>query len=164
MVQEDQGAVVASLLALAGGDSVLYDNIHPTTFGTMLMGYSWAKAIASHVSSAKNSKGFTTLPKHIFVGTAGDTARPQYTVEAGTFSLMWYLSRNTETWANGTLVGTLPTRFRPAQQLLITGVCTDASTVPLATAHIKISDDGAIRVYNIDPATVFLSFSASWRI
>lgn len=167
MVVEDQGAVVASLLAYANGDPVLFDNIHPTIYGTMLMGYSWAKAIAAHMGNSKSGRenASTLMDRAWFVGAAGTTATPRYTVREGVLQTLWYLSRNSESWADGTTIGTLPPRLRPGFEIVFPVVCVDASTIPVVgAAYVKIGSNGVMKVYGIAAAAIFISFNASWRI
>jgi lysophospholipase L1-like esterase len=163
-VLEDEGAVIASLLGLAGADQLLVDNIHPTVYGSMLMGYSWAKALAAHITAAPVDIVPATFMETAWFTNAPGTV-PSYTARDGVFTTMGYLSIDAATWVNGSVVATLPKRLRPPAPVNQVVQCFNSSVAPLAgPALIQIGVDGTIRVYLLVTGTAFISFSGNWRI
>jgi lysophospholipase L1-like esterase len=175
---EDMGAVVASLLAMKTspwGDQVVADNIHPTAWGSMLLGYGWAKGIAAHLTQAQEqdlasgSVAAIPLGAPYFTGGVGVTSTPQYSVVGSTFHLSWYLSRDGVSLADDTLVGTLPKRLRPPVDVFapLVNVGAAPTLTPIAATPAgfwKISADGKIRVYGVAGSPTFMGISASWKI
>lgn len=166
MVIEDEGAVIASLLTLAGADPVVCDNIHPTVYGSMLMGYSWAKAIAAHIVGGVSDIAVTTfMDAAWFINPTNPTTVPSYTINGGNFIPVGYLSKGASAWANATVLGALPRRFWPANTIVQSVTCSDSGGQPLASSScITVDAGGVMRIYNIPASTAFVSFSGNWRI
>lgn len=171
---EDMGAVVASLLSMKTspwGDQVVYDNIHPTTWGTMLLGYGWAKAVSAHATGAAEhdfADGVLAVPLPVAYasGSVGATSMPRYTVDNGTFSLSYYLSVNGASLPDNTTVIYLPKRLWPKADVfgVLSNVGPTLDPVSAAPGMIKISTDGAVRVYGVAGSPTFLGISASWKV
>lgn len=165
-VIEDEGAVIASLLTLAGADPILCDNIHPTVYGSMLMGYSWAKSVAAHIAG-----GASDLPASIFMDRAWFTnpvsplTVPDYTYANGWLSIGGFLSRDAATWANGQLLFTMPKRFWPTRLLVFPVTCFDAGVLTIVGSPcITIDAIGQVKINNIPALTAFVALSGGWRI
>lgn len=166
MVIEDEGAVIASLLTLAGADPVLSDNIHPTVYGSMLMGYSWAKAVAAHIAGGATDLVASTFMDHAwFTNPVNPATVPSYTTSGGFFDQSGFLSKGASAWADGDVLGTLPKRFWPANTRVHPVKCFDAGVLGLAGAPwINVDNAGIIRIYGVPATTAFVAFSGNWRI
>ena len=163
-VVEDQGAVLASLLANPSVDPVVQDNIHPTAYGQMAMGMSYAKAIIAHMTGYLHHRN-TEMPAHWFnLGIASST-RPVYDDKDGAFSVSYFFSRNGVSIPDGTVIASLPLRFRPLKTTVVPVYnFTSNPTVPTANpfGFIQFGDDGTVRAYNIDATAELIAVSADW--
>lgn len=165
-VVEDEGAVLASLLG-TDLDPVVSDNIHPTAYGQMVMGYSFAKSILGHATGSDRRGGLVQSPKDWWSGAVGTTTTPYYTAKGSLIAWSWFISTDGVTVNDGDQIGTLPPRFRPERDLYVSAVNTSAgSDTPTANpnALLRFSADGSVRAYNVDPAAVFVSFSATYEV
>ncbi|EPL7036143.1 hypothetical protein JX819_000960 [Citrobacter farmeri] len=178
MGQSAMGQVIPQLLTMAS-DPVVMDNIHPSIFGSMQMGMSWARAVIADMTRA-NKKGtwlksgsgaggigVCALPKRYLIANAGSTAVPRYTVDAdGSLCTLSYYIRQDATWGNDAVVGTLPERLRPMTDQSFVVQPRDSSTVPVAgaIATVIISRSGDIRVIGMPSAAWFLPIGVTYRI
>ncbi|WP_024608311.1 phage tail protein [Pseudoalteromonas sp. TAB23] len=165
-VVEDQGAVVAALLDTEL-DPILSDNIHPSAFGKMLMGYSFAKSIIGHATGSDSKGGLVKSPSDWWTGEAGKTAAPLYKASAENIHWSWFLSTDNETFSNGDLIGKLPRRFWPENDFYAQAInTTSASDIPTEqpNAILHFSKEGHIKVFNVDPAAVYISFNTFYEL
>ncbi|MFW5408252.1 hypothetical protein B7L51_006460 [Pectobacterium brasiliense] len=181
MSHDAYGLVTPRLLAPGRSlvDPVMMDNIHQTVFGSMLMGMSWARAIAAWFTKSgrdglrkretvnAGKTGYIHLPARYFTA-GGASATPYYTVnqDGKSVTLSYYLSRDNNTWAADQTLGALPERLRPVtDQAFATQPC-GAGLVPIsgAIAMVHILKDGTVKVMGASSATVFLPFSITYAI
>lgn len=184
MSHDAYGLVTPRLLAAGRElvDPVMMDNIHQTVFGSMLMGMSWARAIAAYFTKSgrdgllkstaigAGKTGYLHLPARYFTA-GGASATPYYTVsqDGKSVTLSYYLSRDSNTWVADQTLGVLPERLRPVtDQAFATQPCA-AGLVPIsgAIAMVHILKDGTVKVMGAPSATVatvFLPFSITYAI
>lgn len=168
MTFEDMGAVVASLLANkaadAWGDQVVYDNIHPTAWGTMLQGYGWAKAVAAHLTHARRDFPATIAVPSWFSGGTGAASTPRYKVKDSVIHWSWYLSTG-GALADGTLVATLPPRLRPSADVIASAPSVTVALAPLSAAtFLKIATNGEVRVYGAHASAINIAWACAWAL
>jgi hypothetical protein len=174
---ENMGAVVAPLLQMKTspwGDQIVYDNIHPTKWGTALLGLGWARVITAHATSATEEDlpagtvEAIPLPASYFDGAGGLglSSTPQYTVDGRTLEIAWYLSKTAVAIADGTVVGTLPPRLRPRTNVVTPLINFGAALAAVAAApgYWTIDPTGVIKVYGVNAGAVFMSISTGWKI
>ena len=166
-VLEDEGAVLAEWLSIPDADPIVQDNIHPTAYGQMVMGMSYAKAIIGHLNDFSFDNKGVFMPKYWFNSGIGASQSPLMKINNGQVTTEWFYTRDGATINNGDTIATLPERFRPAKSFFVAAINTTAnpdilSAIPMG--QIQIKDSGDIKAYNVDPAAVFISFNASWSI
>nr|OYN49477.1 hypothetical protein B7L51_19615 [Pectobacterium carotovorum] len=184
MSHDAYGLVTPRLLApnRALVDPIMMDNIHQTIFGSMLMGMSWARAIAAYFTKSgrdgllksssvgAGSTGYLRLPARYF-SAGGTLSTPYYTVggDGKSITISYYLSRDSNTWVADQTLGVLPERLRPVtDQAFATQPC-GTGLVPIAgaIAMLHILKDGTVKVMGAPSATVptvFLPFSITYAI
>ncbi|GLY59646.1 hypothetical protein Pcaca05_05040 [Pectobacterium carotovorum subsp. carotovorum] len=163
-------------------DPIMMDNIHQTVFGSMLMGMSWARAIAAYFTKSgrdgllksatvgAGKTGYLHLPARYFTN-GGTASTPYYTVsqDGKSVTLSYYLSRDSNTWVANQTLGVLPERLRPVtDQAFATQPCAfDLVPISGAIAMVQILKDGTVKVMGAPSATVatvFLPFSITYAI
>lgn len=179
MGQAGMGQVIPHLITM-GADPMVMDNIHPSQFGSMVMGMSWAKALIADMTksskkgtwykagSAIGAAGVCTIPQRYFVAAAGSTSLPRYTVaDNGSLVTLSYYLRQNATWgASAFVVGTLPERLRPVTNQIFVVQAHDSSNVPISGSIVTvvIGRNGTITVTGMPAAAWYLPFSVTYRI
>lgn len=167
-VLEDTGAVLAQLLSKSSLDPVVQDNIHPSAYGQMAMGMSYAKAIIGHLTGADSENIGVKMPVDWFVGSVGAGGNtPTMFFDGTKISANGYLIVNGVTVTNGMTVANIPKRLRPLKTLVSMCTATTADSNVLMTnpvGQLVFHEDGSVRAYNIPATTYFLAVNASWNI
>ncbi|MDX7826982.1 phage tail protein [Aeromonas caviae] len=167
-VLEDTGAVLAQLLSKPGLDPVMQDNIHPTAYGQMAMGMSYAKAIIGHLTGHMSESLGIKMPVDWFVATIGaGGATPIMFFDGSRVSTCHYLVVNGVSINNGMVVGNIPERLRPLKTVVSTCVATTADSnvlMPTPVGQLVFHEDGRILAYNIPASTYYLAVDAAWTI
>nr|NMN90517.1 hypothetical protein [Brenneria salicis ATCC 15712 = DSM 30166]RBP64847.1 hypothetical protein DES54_10672 [Brenneria salicis ATCC 15712 = DSM 30166]RLM31566.1 hypothetical protein BHG07_04730 [Brenneria salicis ATCC 15712 = DSM 30166] len=164
-------------------DPVMMDNIHQTTFGSMLMGMSWARSIAAFFTKSNRdglrksavvgagTTGYLRLPPRYFNDGMGATSTPIYTVhdDGHSVTLSYYLSRDNVEWTADQLLGSFPERLRPVTDQSFTVQPRDITLAPIsnAIATVSILKEGTVKVLGAPSTsieTVFLPFSITYAI
>ena len=131
------------------------------------MGYSFAKSIIGHATGSDSKGGLVKSPSDWWTGEAGKTAAPLYKASAENIHWSWFLSTDNETFSNGDLVGKLPRRFWPENDFYAQAInTTSASDIPTEqpNAILHFSKEGHIKVFNVDPAAVYISFNTFYEL
>ena len=167
-VLEDTGAVLAELLSKSSLDPVMQDNIHPTAYGQMAMGMSYAKAIIGHLTGNMSEDLGVKMPLDWFTGVVGaGGATPTMFFNGGRVAANGYLIVNGTTFTNGMVIGNIPGRLRPLKTVVTTCIGTTAdSNVLMSTpvGQMVFHEDGRIMLYNITASTYYLAVNAAWPI
>lgn len=179
MGQSGMGQVIPHLITMAA-DPLVMDNIHPSQFGSMVMGMSWAKSLIADMTrsnkkgtwfkggSAIGAAGVCTIPQRYFVSAAGTTSLPRYTVgDNGSLITLSYYLRQSSNWGTAPfIVGTLPERLRPVTPQIFVVQPHDSSNIPIAGAVVTvvITRDGTITVTGMPSSAWYLPFSITYRI
>jgi lysophospholipase L1-like esterase len=154
----DYGAIIPSLLNQPGLDSIVYDNVHPTTYGRMLLGFAWAKALIGQLIPRVNKTiDVRPMPLSWCNGTAGATARPQYSVRNDVFSLSAHLSTvDSVQVADNTLLFTLPEIYRPLAGFAFVVPTAVWTGSPAGTCILSVSQDGTVRPFGVPVNTAYI--------
>ncbi|MBE5226698.1 hypothetical protein IG611_15240 [Pectobacterium sp. A535-S3-A17] len=177
------GMVTPELLGMGDRvDPVVMDNIHPSIFGSKLLGMAWARTITAYYLRLTDSlrrgvtvapaalSGALRIPKRYFTGNAGVISTPFYSVSGSQLSLSYYLSRGGESWDNATPVGVLPLRLRPMfEQTFYSVPCHTVSgvIVPVSGATpvlVVIATNGNIYIRGITSSADYIPFSIAYSI
>lgn len=156
MTLSDYGAVLPALITTNGVDSVVYDNIHPTTYGRMVLGYSWAKTlIGIMIPQIKKSVKPSQVPLSWCGANYGTGGLPSYHVDSNTFWLTGYISATADP-VSGDVVATLPEVFAPVSSVTVTIPIGDSGGTPSGSAAIQISTTGAMKIYSAPAGTRYI--------
>lgn len=167
-VLEDCGAVLAQLLSKSALDPVVQDNIHPTAYGQMAMGMSYAKAIIGHLTGSMVENAGVKMPLDWFVGSIGaGGVTPTMFFDGYRVSACHYLLVNGVSITAGMVIGNIPERLRPVKTVMASSIATTAdSNVPSATPSCQLifHEDGRIIAHNVPAGAYYLAINASWNI
>lgn len=157
---DDLGPIVAEYL-LTNQDPVVMDNIHPTTYGRILLGLSNARAIASHMFGRRNDP----IINHWMPGTwgANNWSVTQLVHAAvtsypdGKIALTGTISNiGTGITADGTTVCNLPLSISPVRKMAFSVTKLDASGLPIGQGNIVIDTNGTIKIYGFSTGNICL--------
>ena len=166
-VIEDGGAILAELLSKDSLDPVVQDNIHPTAYGQMAMGMSYAKAIISHATGKPLSNEGVSMPKWWFTGGISETVQPKIFVDGSNVNIQFYISRDGLPISDGDVIANIPERFRPLSTVITQAYCTQANSDLLTSspsAQLIFHDDGRVIAHNVDNTCTFIAVNASYVI
>lgn len=157
---DDLGPIVAEYL-LTNQDPMVMDNIHPTTYGRILLGLSNARAIASHMFGRRNDP----IINHWMPGTwgANNWSVTQLVHAAvtsypdGKIALTGTISNiGTGITADGTTVCNLPLSISPVRKMAFSVTKLDASGNPIGQGNIVIDTNGTIKIYGFSTGNISL--------
>ncbi|WP_223621163.1 SGNH/GDSL hydrolase family protein [Lysobacter sp. ESA13C] len=142
------GAALASYLGSSVLDSLLRDNIHPTSAGYRAIGWTLARALAgAYVPKPRRDRVQTALVATYANGWAAGAEPPYVAVSnEGTVSFSGYLAPGTLT--DGTTILTLPKHLRP--NVVGRFLCPNSNAAP---ATINVNPNGTMVIYNAAGAT-----------
>lgn len=153
----NMGAIIASLLGDPSLDPVAMDNIHPTAFGRMLIGYANAKSLLGQIQP-RISK--TVAGRAVPVAWAGagfgTTTLPTYSIQENLFGPSGALSTPSTTITDGTVFLTVPSMFAPPQQENFVVPVAGVSGTPSGFASVIVSTAGVFTVYTAPVGTRYL--------
>lgn len=157
---DDLGPIVAEYL-LTNQDPMVMDNIHPTTYGRILLGLSNARAIASHMFGRRNDPiinhwmPFTWEANNWSVSHLVHAAVTSY--PDGKIALTGAISNTglgiTE---DGTTVCNLPLSISPVTKMSFSVAKLDANGLPIGQGNIVIDTDGTVKIYGFQSGNVSL--------
>ncbi|EOM7964390.1 SGNH/GDSL hydrolase family protein [Escherichia coli] len=157
---DDLGPIVAEYL-LTNQDPVVMDNIHPTTYGRILLGLSNARAIASHMFGRRNDP----IINHWMPGAWGAnnwsvTSLVRAAVTSypdGKIALTGTIANiGTGITADGTTVCNLPLSISPVRKMAFSVTKLDASGLPIGQGNIVIDTNGTVKIYGFQTGNVSL--------
>ncbi|WP_080602741.1 GDSL-type esterase/lipase family protein [Aeromonas hydrophila] len=153
-----QGVISAKWLSIAGADSVLMDNIHPTAYGRMMMGMGTAMAVMGAINPVSmRQSGATTLPARWAAAFAtGATEFPSISIENGCLSFSGGLAI-TSIPANGTVL------FNPDKELSngryqFFSLPAQSAAGPVGFCNLAIDPNGQMTIYAVPAGTVRIPF------
>ncbi|MGJ7263841.1 phage tailspike protein [Morganella morganii] len=157
---DDLGPIVAEYL-LTNQDPVVMDNIHPTTYGRILLGLSNARAIASHMFGRRNDP----VINHWMHGAWGAnnwsvTSLVRAAVTSypdGKIALTGTIANiGAGITADGTTVCNLPLSISPLRKMSFSVTKLDAIGNPIGQGNIVIDTNGTIKIYGFSTGNVCL--------
>ncbi|MGL4168953.1 GDSL-type esterase/lipase family protein [Morganella morganii] len=157
---DDLGPIVAEYL-LTNQDPVVMDNIHPTTYGRILLGLSNARAIASHMFGRRNDP----VINHWMHGAWGannwsvtSLVRAAVTsYQDGKIALTGTIANiGAGITADGTTVCNLPLSISPLRKMSFSVTKLDAIGNPIGQGNIVIDTNGTIKIYGFSTGNVCL--------
>jgi lysophospholipase L1-like esterase len=137
---EDLGPVLADWLADAEGvDSIVVDNIHPTSHARRLIGYGIARSVAGllapHTSRAYPRTGIQ--PSWFLNSWSNTNGSASYEIdEAGTLGLRGLIDKGAGSIADGTDLFVLPPNLRPTTSITLPCIVTGAAFNAIARVLI----------------------------
>ena len=158
---KNMGAITASWLDAdiegVQSDALLTDNIHPTPFGAMMIGLSWAESLwgAINGNGAKCSDELESVPVSWMRNGFGSVDRPSFSKGKmnGSVDLCGGAS------AEGNPFMQLPAHLRPTSTILETVVTTDTNDLPAGLASLYIGTDGNCYGFNLPASAVSINFN-----
>jgi lysophospholipase L1-like esterase len=156
---QDMGGITPSLLVTSGADSVLMDNIHPTAYGRMILGYGWAKTLASAINPKINKDTLPSILVSAWVTTGYGRAGSTYDIQGDLFSLSGYLTWAGTAITDGTVVMQLPLCYSPKSNKTLSIVYSDATGIPKGSCYAQISTVGTVTLYGVPINTIYFYLS-----
>ncbi|GDX04195.1 SGNH/GDSL hydrolase family protein [Buttiauxella sp. A111] len=157
---DDLGPIVAEYL-LTNQDPMVMDNIHPTTYGRILLGLSNVRAIASHMFGRRKDP----IINHWMPATWGAnnwsvTSLVRASVTSypdGKISLTGNIANlGTGVTADGTTVCNIPVSIAPLRKMAFSVTKLDASGNPIGQGNVVIDTTGTIKIYGFSTGNVSL--------
>lgn len=157
---DDLGPIVAEYL-LTNQDPVVMDNIHPTTYGRILLGLSNARAIASHMFGRRNDPIINHwMPSAWEANNWSVTSLVRAAVTSypdGKIALTGTISNiGTGITADGTTVCNLPLSISPVRRMAFSVTKLDAYGLPIGQGNIVIDTNGTVKIYGFQTGNVSL--------
>lgn len=152
---EDLGPVLSDwLVANEGLDSIVYDNIHPTSHARRLMGYAMARSVAGLLAPlVQRSYPRTRFQASWLLNGWADTGgAPSIEItESGSCFHNGLIDKDAGSLADGTEIFALPPYLWPTLPIQVPALVTGAGLN--AVARILISADGRAAIYGAPPGT-----------
>ena len=158
---KNMGAVTASWLDSdidgVQEDSLLVDNIHPTPYGAMMIGLSWAESLwgAINGNGAKGSEELDSVPISWLRNGFGTVTRPSFSDG----KLNGRIDLGGRASAEGNPFMQLPKHIRPINGVIQPVVALTSGGLPSGIASLYIGLDGNCHGFNIPASTQSLSFN-----
>lgn len=152
---KDYGAMTASWLdATIEGvqqDRIVVDNIHPTPYGSMMLGLGWAESVVGALHGVDNSEfsAKESAPASWMRNGFGVTSRP---VIKG-YTVSGRCTFDGATTPSGAVFMQVPQHLRPLTTLLGQAIALDVSDLPLGVITIYIGTDGSFWSFNLPVGT-----------
>ena len=145
MTMGDMGAVIAQWRSIPGADSVVVDNIHPTAYGRMLLGFAWAKALAAQLAQTPNKTlKPAAIPAAWLKAGIGGTRAPNIQITGDMLSFVGDINFPASSAAN-TQLFTLPEIYRPLANMLFTVPAIDGATsATVGMTVVNINSSGIV--------------------
>jgi lysophospholipase L1-like esterase len=156
---QDMGGITPSLLVTSGADSVLMDNIHPTAYGRMILGYGWAKTLASAINPKITKDILPSILVSAWVTTGYSRAGSTYEIQGDLFSLSGYLTWAGTAVADGTVIMQLPLCYSPKSNKTLSIIYSDATGIPKGACYAQISTVGTVVLYGVPINTRYFYLS-----
>ena len=142
------------------GDSVVADNIHPTSMSTMLIARKIARAIMGSFITSRGLKihgmGSIVAVNNWLINLSDRPALMDVSSE-GTAVLSGIIFKNTGSTANGTVIAQIPKNMAPPYNIRV--ACYSDTT----NVNLEVLPTGEIKVYGATSSTNFVSVSGiSW--
>ncbi|EMR3814066.1 GDSL-type esterase/lipase family protein [Proteus mirabilis] len=157
---DDMGPVVAEYL-MTNQDPMVMDNIHPTSYGRMLLGLSNARAIASHMFGKRtdpviNNQMPESWGKNSWsVNLATSASVTSY--PDGKIALSGVISNTgSGITENGTIVCHLPLSISPTKRMVFAVAKVDEKGNPIGQGNIVIDNNGEIKIYGFSTGNICL--------
>jgi len=152
-----------SALNMVGlGDSIVHDNIHPTSLATKLIGRRMAQAVMGVVSTKNTfaiSSALIASPANNWSINANDNPLYADISHEGIIVLSGTIFRSTGTTSDGTTIFTIPKSMSPKSNLNIM-VYSDQS----ATLKVVIGTNGQAKIYGWTTANYLSLSGVSWSV
>lgn len=152
----DMGAIVPALLTGTDTDPMVADNIHPSAFGRMVLGWAWAKAVIGQAMprADKSIRGRPSLASWTS-GIYGTTALPTYDVQDDLFSMAGNLSSTADP-VTGDVIMTLPEVYRPATEFTMPASVAGGGGTPNGVCQLQVATNGQIKVFVAPAGTRYI--------
>jgi len=153
-----QGVISAKWLSIAGADSVLMDNIHPTAYGRMMMGMGSALAVLGAINPLPTRQpGITTLPaRWTSPFTVGAAELPFISIDDGTLSFGGTLSISSIP-ADATVLFNIDRELSNSRYQYFT-LPAQNSIGPVGFCNVAIAPNGQLSVFSVPSGTVSICF------
>lgn len=153
-----QGVISAKWLSIAGADSVLMDNIHPTAYGRMMMGMGTAIAVLGAINPmSMRQSGATTLPTRWAASFAtGATEYPSISIENGCLSFSGGLAI-TAIPSNGTVLFNIDKELANGRYQFFS-LPAQSAAGPVGFCNLAIDPNGQVTIYAVPASTVRIPF------
>ena len=157
----DYGAVIPELLNQPSIDSIVYDNIHPTSYGRMVMGNGWAKTLLGQIVP-KATKALASRPMLAswFASNYAAAQIPDYSIDFDALRICGLVAATADPTSGQTMF-TLPEVLRPTSSSTQIVSTASSSGVPSGTAFIQIGPSGLAQIYGAAAGTRYIYFSGS---
>ncbi|HAV8640133.1 TPA: SGNH/GDSL hydrolase family protein [Escherichia coli] len=157
---DDLGPIVAEYLN-TNQDTMVMDNIHPTTHGRILLGLSNARAIASHMFGRRKDPIINHwLPSSWGANNWSVTSLTRAAVTSypdGKISLTGNISNTgTAITTDGTTACNIPLSIAPNRKMTFCVTKVDISGNPIGQGNIVIDTNGSIKIYGFSTGNVSL--------
>lgn len=152
----------AAINMVGAGDSVVHDNIHPTSLATKLIGRAIAKAVMGILSPRTSYRLNSAL-----IATAGNgwsinnTDRPIFCdiSDSGVLTIGGVIFRGTGVTTDGTVIFTIPGSMAPKGEITVNTSSDQANPVKLV-----IGINGTAKIYGWTSANYLSLGGISWNV